>query len=175
MSVKENESQYLTFVINDEVYAIPITQVREVLSVPKLTHIPQMPQFMRGVINLRSTVVPIIDLRLKFGMSRTELTAETAIIVIEIPTEDSVSEKEIFRVGIFADAVKKVTEIPSESIEPAPKIGLNFKTSFIFGMGKIDDNFTVILNIREILTDEDIASGGDITEPQEADIANTEL
>lgn len=152
------ECQYLSFVLNGESYAIPIAHVREILAVPRITRIPRMPDFMRGVINLRGSVVPILDLQLKFGVGETAQTPETAIIVIEIPTEFSPSEAETLRIGVFADAVKKVIAIPPDCVEPAPKIGLSVDTSFISGMGKIDGGFTTILNIREILSEKDIAA-----------------
>jgi purine-binding chemotaxis protein CheW len=141
-----------------EGYAIPIAHIREVLLVPNVTRIPRMPEFMRGVINLRGSVVPVLDLRLKFGMGSTELTPETAIIVIEIPTPGDENGEGTMRVGVFADSVKKVITIMPESVEPPPKIGMRVNTAFILGMGRVDGGFIVILNIRDILRDEDLAS-----------------
>lgn len=153
-----NDNQYLTFEMAGENYAIPIAHIREVLLVPTVTRIPRMPDFMRGVINLRGAVVPVLDLRLKFGMGDTVLTQATSIIVIEIPTPGDESGEVLMRLGVFADAVKKVITIMPESVEPPPKVGLRVKTSFIFGMGHVDGGFIVILNIRDILRDEDLAS-----------------
>ena len=153
----ENTNQYLTFVMAGEDYAIPVTSVSEVLTVPKLTRIPRMPDFMRGVVNLRGSVVPILDLKLKFGLGETALTPETAIVVVEIELENDTDGEGVLRLGIFADAVKKVVTLSSSEIEPPPRIGTRVRTSFIEGMGHLGDGFVVILNMRKILTDEDLA------------------
>ncbi|HNY17436.1 MAG TPA: chemotaxis protein CheW [Treponemataceae bacterium] len=153
-----NDNQYLTFEMAGENYAIPIAHIREVLLVPTVTRIPRMPDFMRGVINLRGAVVPVLDLRLKFGMGNTELTAATSIIVIEIPTPGDDSGEKMMRLGVFADSVRKVVTIMPENVEPPPRIGMRVKTAFILGMGRVDDGFIVILNIRDILRDEDLVS-----------------
>ena len=153
-----NDNQYLTFEMSGENYAIPIAHIREVLLVPTVTRIPRMPEFMRGVINLRGAVVPVLDLRLKFGMGSTELTPATAIIVIEIPTPGDESGEGTMRLGVFADAVKKVITILPESVEPPPKVGMRVKTAFILGMGRVEGGFIVILNIRDILRVEDLVT-----------------
>lgn len=159
MDDKTNEisNQYLTFVMGDENYAIPVAGVSEVLTVPKVTRIPRMPDFMRGVVNLRGSVVPILDLKLKFGVGETVITPETAIVVVEILLDEGTGEESILRLGVFADAVKKVVTFAESEIEPPPRIGTRIKTSFIQGMGHLGDDFVVILNIREILTGEDLA------------------
>lgn len=154
----ETTNQYLTFVMGGENYAIPVTSIREVLTVPKVTRIPRMPEFMRGVINLRGSVVPILDLKLKFGIGETGMTSETAIVVVEIPFGNADDGEEgLLHLGIFTDAVKKVLTISKEEIEPPPKIGTKIKNNFILGMGHVEDDFIVILNIREVLSDEDLA------------------
>jgi purine-binding chemotaxis protein CheW len=150
-------NQYLTFVMGSEDYAISVTGVSEVLTVPKVTRLPRMPDFMRGVVNLRGSVVPILDLKRKFGGEETLITPETAIVVVEIPLERDSGAAGVLRLGIFADSVKKVVTIASSEIEPPPRIGSRIKTSFIQGMGRIGEEFIVILNMREILTDEDLA------------------
>jgi purine-binding chemotaxis protein CheW len=152
----EETKQFLTFTMGNEHYAIAVTDIREVLLIPKVTRIPRMPDFMKGVINLRGSVVPILDLKMKFGMGETKTAIDTAIIVVEIPYGDVESEQQILHVGIFADCVKKVIAIASEDIEPPPKIGSKINTAFIEGMGHVDNEFIVILNIKEILTVEDL-------------------
>ena len=154
MSQDVTDNQYLTFAMNDENYAMAISNVREVLTVPKMTRIPRMPEFMRGVINLRGSVVPILDLRLKFGLGLTPQTAETAIIVTEIA--GGAGDGSNLRLGVLADSVRKVCLIPPESMESAPQIGMSIDTAFIAGIGKIDGSFTVILNTREMLTSDDL-------------------
>ena len=154
MSLHETENQYLAFVMHGENYAISISNVREVLSVPKMTHIPRMPDFMRGVINLRGSVVPVVDLRLKFGLGTTSQTNDTAIIVTELPDFDG--NGSALRMGILADAVTKVFTIDPDCIEPAPKIGMTVNTAFIDGIGRVNDTFIILLNTREMLSREDL-------------------
>ncbi|MBN2812235.1 MAG: chemotaxis protein CheW, partial [Spirochaetales bacterium] len=127
--IQNTSNQYLTFTICDEQYAIPVTQIREVLTVPKINYIPRMPDAMRGVINLRGSVVPILDLKTKFEMGETRVTTETAIIVIEILQEENGVEQKPLHIGMYTDSVKKVISIPPEMIEPAPRIGTRIKTS----------------------------------------------
>ncbi len=147
----EETNQYLTFILAGEGYAIPVTRVREVLLVPKITKIPRMPEFMRGVFNLRGMVVPIVDLKKKFGLGETDLTSDTAIIVIEIHGAGETHDG-VVHIGLFADIVQKVITIPDAALEPPPKIGMRVNTSFIMSMGHVENDFIVILNIEEILT-----------------------
>lgn len=157
---RENEpmeqiKQYLTFMMRDEEYALSVSHVKEVLEVPRLTRVPRMPEYMSGVINLRGSVVPVVDLRNKFGMTSTEIGPLTAIIVVEIPIEDTDKEG-LLTVGIFADAVHKVLTIESDEIEPPPKIGHAIDTAYIKGMGHVGDDFIILLDIAEILSAEDL-------------------
>jgi len=146
-------NQYLTFKLADEVYAINVTSIKEVLSVPKITKVPRMPVFMSGVINLRGNVVPILDLKLKFGLGKTLNTLDTSIIVTEIKDIFKDDETECFTVGIFSDVVQKVVNIDSSMIEPPPKIGSAIDTEFIVGMGRLNDVFVIILNINKIISE----------------------
>jgi purine-binding chemotaxis protein CheW len=151
---EQSVNQYLSFELSGENYAIPVTHIREVLLVPKITRIPRMPDFMRGIINLRGSVVPVLDLRLKFGIGETVVSESTAIIVVEVRLGDL--EADMLRLGIFTDSVKKVITLGRDDIEPPPKIGAKINNAFILGMGHVDDGFLVILDIKEILTDEDM-------------------
>jgi purine-binding chemotaxis protein CheW len=160
-------NQYLTFMIGAEKYAFVVDHIREVLIVPKVTVIPRMPEYMGGVINVRGAVVPVLDLGLKFGLSATLLTKDTAIIVVEIPTGDEGDSETFMHVGIYADSVEKVIMIEPSQIEPPPRIGLKINTAFIAGMGHVDDSFIVILDINEILTNDEL-------EPLEAISAQAE-
>jgi purine-binding chemotaxis protein CheW len=144
--------QYLTFKLADELYAINVTNIKEVLGVPKLTKVPRMPPFMSGIINLRGTVVPVIDLCKKFELGVASFSPETGIIVTEIDSKNDRGEIETLTIGIFSDAVQKVVTIDPSDIEPPPKIGISLDTAFIHGMGHIDNDFIVILNINKILT-----------------------
>jgi purine-binding chemotaxis protein CheW len=142
---------YLTFKLDEEIFAVDVSKVREVLELNKITKVPRTPDFMSGVINLRGSVVPVIDLRLKFKMSKTEKTIDTCIIVMEISLE---SENLIM--GCLADSVQEVFEIEPKDIEPAPKIGTKLNSEFIKGMGKKEDTFIMILNIDKIFSSEEL-------------------
>lgn len=145
----EQINQYLTFRMQDEEYALNISNVKEILEVPVITRIPRMPDFMTGVINLRGNVLPVVDLRRKFGLGNTEIATSTAIIVIEVPSGEN---NKIQNIGIFADEVHKVITIEPSAIEPPPKINAGINTSFMAGMGHVDGKFVTILEITEILT-----------------------
>ncbi len=152
----QSVNQFLTFEMAGDRYALRVTHVSEVLTVPKITKIPRMPEFMKGVINLRGAVVPILDLKQKFGMGDTAITDDTAVIVVEISFDGNEGERQNLRLGIFADSVQKVIAIAENEIEPAPQIGSKINSSFIEGMGHVEDDFIVLLNITEVLTTEDL-------------------
>ena len=143
--------QYLTFKLAEEVFALDVAKVREILEYTNITKVPQTPEFMRGVINLRGSVVPVIDLRLKFGMTKTEQTVNTCIIVVEVCMDGDISV-----LGALADSVQEVIEMEPGQIEPAPHIGTSLNTDFIKGMGKHDGNFIMILDIDKVFTNEEL-------------------
>ncbi|MDC7234270.1 MAG: chemotaxis protein CheW [Spirochaetales bacterium] len=145
-------SQYLTFTINDESYALNVSNVKEVQEFTSLTKVPRMPDFMRGIINLRGSVVPVIDLKIKFGMGSTEKDIDTSIIVTEVKMDD-----ETVTMGLLTDSVKEVIELSETEIEPTPYIGTKIDTAFIKGMGKKDDNFLIVLDIDKVLTVNEIS------------------
>ncbi len=143
--------QYLTFKLDEEVFALGIDKVREVLDYTSITKVPQTPEFMRGVINLRGGVVPVIDMRLKFGMPRTEPTVNTCIIIVEVEVEG-----ETTILGALADSVQEVLDLEPQQIEPAPKIGTKLRTDFIRGMGRRDERFIIILDIDKIFSGDEL-------------------
>lgn len=145
-------TQYLTFKLEDEVFALDISKVREVLDFTAITKVPKTPEFMRGVINLRGSVVPVVDLRLKFGMSRTEKTVNTCIIIAEVTVDN-----ETTILGALADSVQEVMDLGPDHIEPAPKIGTHLNTEFIRGMGKRDNTFVIILDIDRVFSIDELA------------------
>jgi purine-binding chemotaxis protein CheW len=145
-------TQYLTFKLADEVFALDITKVREVLDFTTVTKVPRTPEFMRGVINLRGSVVPVVDLRLKFGMSRTEKTVNTCIIITEVTVDN-----ETTILGALTDSVQEVMDLEPDHIEPAPKIGTRLNTEFIKGMGKRDDDFVILLDIDKVFSTSELA------------------
>src|ERR1051325_2259760 len=144
--------QYLTFKLDSEVFALDVATVREVLDFTVVTKIPRTPEFMRGVINLRGSVVPVVDLRLAFGMSATEKTVNTCIIVVEVSLE---GESSIM--GALADSVEEVIDLDPDQIQQAPRIGASIKTDFIRGMGKRDSNFLMILDIDRVFSADQLA------------------
>jgi purine-binding chemotaxis protein CheW len=158
-------NQYLTFKLDGEVFALGIDKVREVLDYTSVTKVPQTPDFMRGVINLRGSVVPVVDMRLKFGMAKTEKTVNTCIIIVEINLEGETTV-----LGALADSVQEVLDMEPHQIEPAPRIGTKLNTEFIRGMGKRDEQFIIILDIDKVFTSAELA-GVQTSEAPIADIA----
>ena len=144
-------TQYLTFKLDEEIFALDVAKVREILEYTSITKVPQTPDFMRGVINLRGSVVPVIDLRLKFGMTATEQTINTCIVVTEVEVEG-----ETVLLGALADSVQEVNEMEPGQIEAAPHIGSHLDTDFIKGMGKHDNNFVMILDIDKLFSSCDL-------------------
>jgi len=145
--------QFLTFKLADEIFAVDVAKVREILDFSTVTKVPQTPDFMRGVINLRGSVVPVVDMRLKFGMSETAKTVNTCIIVMEIMLDNEAAV-----VGALADSVQEVLELEPENIEPAPRIGTKLNTEFLVGMGKRDESFIMILNIDKVFTLDELSA-----------------
>jgi purine-binding chemotaxis protein CheW len=147
-----NANQYLTFTLDDEQYAIGVAKVREVLEHTKITKLPRTAVFMKGIINLRGTGVPVIDLRLKFGLSETQITKDTSIIVMEVESREGP-----IIVGALADSVREVVDIDEASIEPAPRFGTRLAAEFIKGIGKRDELFVIILDIDKVFNAEEIS------------------
>ena len=149
--------QYLTFKLADEIFAVDVEKVREILELTNITKVPQTPDYMRGVINLRGSVVPVMDMRLKFGMPESETTVNTCIIVVEV-----LHENEVVVIGALADSVQEVFELEPGQIEPPPRIGTRFNTDFILGMGKNDSQFIMILNIDRAFTSDELEVAGEV-------------
>ena len=154
-------TQYLTFKLGDEVFALDISKVREVLDFTTVTKVPRTPEFMRGVINLRGSVVPVVDLRLKFGMSKTENGVNTCVIITEVTVDGDTTI-----LGALADSVQEVLDLDAEHIAPAPKIGTKLRTEFIKGMGKREDRFIIILDIDKVFSADELSlvQGGNAAE-----------
>jgi purine-binding chemotaxis protein CheW len=145
-AVKET-TQYLTFVVAGEEYAIPILRVREILAYIPLTRVPRAPKFVAGVMNLRGSVVPVVDLRVKLGLAQTEITPRTCIVIVEVEGEQGATT-----MALLTEEVKEVIELADEEIEPAPAFGTRIDLSFLFGMGDMGDHFALILNADKVLT-----------------------
>jgi purine-binding chemotaxis protein CheW len=142
---------YLTFKLEEEVFGLAVEKVREVLEYTTITKVPQTPEFVRGIINLRGSVVPVVDMRIKFGLPERERTVDTCIIVTEIMVDE-----ESTVLGTLVDSVQEVFELDPSQIEPAPRIGIRLKTDFIMGMGKREDHFVIILDIDKIFSSHDL-------------------
>ena len=144
--------QYLTFALSGEMFAVGILNVKEIIEYGNLTEIPMMPSFIRGVINLRGSVVPVVDLAARFGGKASEVQRRTCIVIVEVQQEQGKHD-----IGIMVDAVSEVLEIPGSEIEPPPAFGAKIRADFIAGMGKIAGKFVIILDIQHILSVEDMA------------------
>ena len=145
--------QYLTFRLGSESFGIDVAKVREILDLTTITAIPRTPNFMSGVINLRGSVVPVVDLRLCFGMAKTESTRNTCIVVVEV-----VLDNEATVIGALADSVEEVIDLEPDQIQPAPRIGTQIRADFIRGMGKRDTQFIMILDIDRVFSVDDLAA-----------------
>lgn len=146
-SQQNKAGMYLTFKLADEEYGVEILKVREIIGFMKITAIPQMPGYMKGVINLRGKVIPVIDLRLKFGLNEVAQTDQTCIIVVDIGTE----------VGVIVDTVSEVLDISADDIDAPPAMSSGTDTTFILGMGKVGEEVKILLNINKVLSQAEMA------------------
>jgi purine-binding chemotaxis protein CheW len=146
-------NQYLTFTLAEEVFALDISSVREVLEYTSITKMPRTPDYIRGVINLRGRAVPVVDVRLKFGLSETQRTVSTCIIIVEVKI---CGDQTVL--GALTDSVREVIDIEPRDIEPAPKMGSSIKTDFIKGIGKQDGTFIILLDIDKVFSEEELAA-----------------
>lgn len=154
MPETSDDMQVLTFNLGEEVFALEIRLVREVLEYTKITKVPNMPEYMLGVINLRGNVVPVIDLRNKFNMKNVDKTVNTAVIITEIVQD----ENDLIIIGALVDAVREVSIFEKSEIDVAPKIGTQLNTAFIKGMAKAEEQFVIILDIEKIFTFEELTA-----------------
>ena len=148
----EEQQQYLTFQLGEEMFAIGILSIREIIEYGFVTEVPMTPPFIRGVINLRGAVVPVLDMALRFGRQARDSTKRTCIVIVEIGTANGSHE-----MGVVVDAVNEVLEISHGDIEPPPEFGARVRSDFIKGMGKINGKFVIILDVNEVLSLEEVA------------------
>jgi purine-binding chemotaxis protein CheW len=161
-AAESTAEQYLTFKLGNEVFALDIEKVREVLDFTTVTRVPRMPAFMRGVINLRGSVIPVVDLRIKFGMAVSATTVNTCIIITEVMVDGDTTV-----LGALADSVQEVLDLDAANIAPAPRIGTKLNAEFIRGMGKWGERFIIILDIDKVFSFDDLLQVG----PLEGEIA----
>jgi purine-binding chemotaxis protein CheW len=148
----DREGKYLTFSLADEEYGIGILKVKEIIGMMSITTVPQTPEFVRGVINLRGKVIPVMDLRLKFGIDPIEYTDRTCIIVVEMSGDAGT-----LQIGVVVDSVSEVLNIKTEEIEDTPTFGASLNTEYILGMAKIEGGVKILLDINRVLKQEEIA------------------
>ena len=144
--------QYVTFGLGDELFGVEVTRAREILDLVPVTKVPQTPDYLLGVINLRGQVVPVVDLRVKLGLPNLDTTRDSCIIVMEVQVDG-----EVLTVGGLADSVREVMELRDDLIEPPPRLGTKLKTEFIAGMGKVDEQFLILLEIDRVFSSEELA------------------
>lgn len=150
--VSEEVTQYLTFDVGGEIYAIGILDVNEIIEVGNMTRVPMTPGFIRGVINLRGSVVPVVDLSCRLGRRPSELTKRSCIVLVEVTAHDLHQT-----IGMLVDEVNEILEIDREHIQPAPQFGNEVRTSFIQAMGRVNEAFIVLLEINEVLSVEELS------------------
>ncbi len=163
-------NSYLSFKLGEEEFAAHVGKVLNILEMTKITEVPKAPDYMKGVINLRGTVLPVIDTRIKFGMTPTVYTTNTCIIVLDIDVDgDSI------HVGALVDAVQAVLEIEKSQILPPPSIGSKYKSDFIEGVANIDEKFIMILNMDSVFSTDEIVSLKDKTDETEKTVNIEEI
>lgn len=146
--------KYLTFLLSGEEYGVDILKVREIIGMMEVTKVPQTPDFVEGVINLRGKVIPVIDLRSKFGLPRATYDERTCVIVVDVG----------MMAGIIVDTVQEVRDIPADDVEPPPSIGASVDTTFILGMGKVKDDVKILLDIDNVLGSDEFVECWDVAE-----------
>ena len=157
--------QYLTFTVTGEVFGVAIVSIKEIIEYRATTEVPMMPDFMRGVINLRGRVVPVIDLAVRFGRPRGELTARSCIVIVEAQQEGEQHD-----LGVVVDAVSAVADIADADIEPPPSFGARLRSEFITGMGKIGEKFVILLDVNRVLSIDELSTLGDMAvAPEQSD------
>jgi len=162
-TTEEASNSYLTFKLGDEKFGVHVSQVLNILEMTRITEVPQSPDYMKGVINLRGMVLPVIDTRIKFGLPETEFTSNTCIIVMDLELEgDKV------HIGAIVDEVLSVTEVGDSQIKPAPSIGNKYKSEFIYGMAHIEEDFIMLLDMKKVLSAAEMAEMTEKSEKQPA-------
>jgi purine-binding chemotaxis protein CheW len=157
----DEDKQYLTFILKEAMYAIGILHIKEILEYSNVTPVPMMPNFIKGVINLRGAVVPVIDLSARFGSNQSSIVKRTCIVIIEVQSEEGMQD-----IGVVVDAVSEVIEISRTNIEPAPAFGAQIRADFIQGMGKINGDFVIILQVDKVLSVEEMSMVSNLAQGQ---------
>ena len=154
-----DHAQYLTFMLGGEMFAVGILAIKEIIEYGGLTVVPMMPDCVRGVINLRGAVVPVMDLSVRFGREAAAVTKRTCIVIVEVDSEDGQQV-----IGVIVDAVNAVLDIPASEIEAAPTFGAKIRTDFIQGMGKVNGKFVILLNVNNVLSADEVGALADVAD-----------
>lgn len=154
------QQQYLTFFLADEEYAIGIQRVKEIIEYTPITRVPKVPEWIRGVINLRGNVVPVVDLALRFGLQERPVTKTSCIVVVEVEQD---SERTVM--GIVADAVNQVIDLSPQDIEEPPAFGTQVRLDYLYGMGKVGQKFALILNLDRVLSATELLAVASVQSP----------
>jgi len=155
----DQQRQYLTFLVGKDRLAIAINDVNEIIEISNITHVPMTPNYIRGVINLRGNVVPVVDLSARLGHQTSEISKRSCIILVEILTGD-----ESQNIGMLVDQVDEILEIPEENIQAAPEFGSDIRVDFIQAMGRVDDDFIILLEISRVLSVDELAALNKVTQ-----------
>lgn len=166
-SGQDNENKFLSFCLGEEEYAIEILRVREIIGAIESTPLPHTPNYVKGVINLRGKIIPVIELRTKFALSPRDYTEETCIIVVDV--SDGGDER--YQMGVIVDSVREVIDIPKDAIETAPRFGGDLNTSYILGMGKLNDRMLILLDLDRVMSTKDTHAS---TESSQGNVAPSE-
>ena len=165
MAPRADPTQYLTFQLAGESFAIGILSIKEIIEYHTLTEVPMMPACVRGVINLRGAVVPVLDLLARFGRPPSQVTKRTCIVIVEVASAD---ERQV--IGVVVDAVNEVLDIDADDIEPPPTFGANIRTDFIQGMGKVKARFVILLNVQQVLSIDDLQAASAVASKNTASL-----
>jgi purine-binding chemotaxis protein CheW len=167
--VEQEQEQFLTFLLGGEPFAISILVVKEIIEYGQLTAVPMMPDFIRGVLNLRGQVLPVIDLSARFGRQQSEIARRTCVVIVEMDNDGDKQD-----VGVVVDSVSEVMDISANAIQPAPAFGAKIRADFISGMVEVDERFVIILNVDQVLSIDEMAMLANIEEGEPATDAETQ-
>lgn len=162
LASQDQPGQYLTFLVGQESFAISILDVKEIIEISNVTRVPMTPNFIHGVINLRGNVVPVVDLSARLGHDVTKISKRSCIVLVEIELTEGVQ-----LIGMLVDEVKEILEIPAENIQPAPDFGTDIRTEFIQAMGRVGDDFIILLAINRVLSVEELSQLARVSQSQE--------
>ncbi|MBD9356982.1 chemotaxis protein CheW [Methylomonas albis] len=169
VAVQEPVGQYLTFLVGTESFAVSILDIKEIIEIASVTRVPLTPDYIYGVINLRGSVVPVIDLSARLSRKRSEVNKRSCIVLVAVEVGDSVQ-----LVGMLVDEVREILEIPPANIQPAPDFGTDIRTDFIQAMARVDDVFIILLAISRVLSLDELSLLSDLAQSQEHLIANAD-